>query len=70
MKESEDGAWLVLRCVNVRDDETHGTWRLPFDVREAHLARLDETRIALLEAAGAAVAFTAPPRAIVTILVR
>jgi alpha-mannosidase len=70
IKESEDGQWLVLRCVNRRDDQTPGIWRLPFDVREAHLARLDETLISPLETSGSEVAFVAPPCAIVTILVR
>lgn len=70
MKESEDGQWLVLRCVNRRDEATAGSWRLPFDVHEAHLARLDETLIGPLQVTGAEVACVALPRAIVTILVR
>ncbi|MGH7617197.1 MAG: glycosyl hydrolase-related protein [Gemmatimonadaceae bacterium] len=70
IKESEDGEWLVLRCVNRRDDETPGAWRLPFEVREANLARLDETPAGALDVSGNDVSFTAPPRAIVTILVR
>jgi alpha-mannosidase len=70
MKESEDGEWLVLRCVSRRDIESGGTWRLPFDVREAQLARLDETPVTPIEPEGKEVAFTAAARAITTILVR
>lgn len=69
-KESEDGEWLVARCLNLRDDEVSGAWRLPFEIREAHLARLDETVLSPLEPNGDTVAFTASPQAIVTILVR
>jgi len=70
IKESEDGEWLVLRCVNVGDEPIDGSWRLGFGVREAQLARLDETVISDLTASGRDVAFRAPPRGIVTILAR
>jgi mannosylglycerate hydrolase len=70
MKESEDGEWLVLRCVNLRDDEVAGRWRLPFAVREARTARLDETIISDMVTIGSEVEFLAASRAIVTILVR
>jgi hypothetical protein len=70
MKESEDGEWLVLRCVNHRDDEVHGVWRLPFAVHDASLARLDEMPVMSLEPQGSEVAFAAPAHGIVTILVR
>jgi mannosylglycerate hydrolase len=70
MKESEDSEWLVLRCANHRDDEVHGVWRLPFSVHDARLARLDETPVLSLEPQGREVGFTAPPHAIVTVLVR
>ena len=69
-KESEDGEWLVLRCVNVLDRDTAGTWRLARRVREAHLARLDETSMTSLESRDDAIPFLAPARASVTILVR
>src|SRR5262249_2845236 len=59
LKESENGEWLVLRCVNRREEERHGVWRLPFEVREAHLARLDETLMTPLTPAGADVPFLA-----------
>jgi alpha-mannosidase len=52
LKESEDGQWLVLRCVNLRDQDVDGSWRLPFDVSGARLARLDETMISDLATSG------------------
>ena len=70
LKESEDGQWLVLRCVNVCDEAIEGEWRLPFDIRDARLARLDETPIGQLDALARVVRFEARPRDVVTILVR
>ena len=70
LKESESGQWLVLRCVNLRDDEVEGAWNLPFIPREAHLARLDETIVSDLAASDRTIVFRAGPRAIVTVLVR
>jgi mannosylglycerate hydrolase len=70
LKESEDGQWLVLRCVNLRDESIDGSWRLPFPVTQARLARLDETLIGDLTPSGRRVTFRASPRAIVTILAR
>ena len=70
MKESEDGEWLVLRCVNLRDDAVTGRWVLPFDARDVREARLDETVVAKLEASGREIGFRAPARGIVTLLVR
>ena len=69
-KESEDGRWLVLRCVNLLDVERAGTWRLGSAVGEAHLARLDETPSSPLQASGNSVPFRAPPRGVVTVLCR
>lgn len=69
-KESEDGEWLVLRCVNLLDQERAGTWRLGTPVREAHLARLDETRTSPARVDGDAIAFVARPRAVVTVVCR
>lgn len=68
--DSADEAWTVLRCVNVLDRATGGTWRLGFTVTEARTARLDETPGTPLDVAGNAVHFHAGPRAVVTILVR
>lgn len=71
---SDDGAWAVLRCVNVTDVAVAGAWVLPSAVREAWLARLDETPGAALAvdaaAEGARVGFRAGPRAVVTVLAR
>jgi alpha-mannosidase len=69
-KPSEDGAWMVLRCVNLLDEPVAGAWRIGWPVREAMLARLDETHVAPLAPGGGKVPFMAPPRAPVTILVR
>ena len=69
-KQSDDGEWLVLRCVNLRDEAVDGEWRLPFEPTMARLARLDETVIGDATLSGHAVGFTASPREILTILVR
>jgi alpha-mannosidase len=69
-KESEDGAWLVLRCVNLVDEERAGSWELGFDVSEARIARLDETPLSPLHASARTIPFLAPPRGVVTLLVR
>jgi 2-O-(6-phospho-alpha-D-mannosyl)-D-glycerate hydrolase len=70
IKESEDGRWLVLRCVNLTNEQIAGAWRLPLAIEEARLSRLDETPGDPLSAEGQSVAFTADPRAVVTLLVR
>lgn len=70
IKQSEDGGWLVLRCVNLTDDAQDGAWTLGVAVSEAVLARLDETPIVPMPVSGNRIAFTAPRRAVVTILVR
>ena len=69
-KESEDGEWLVLRCVNLTDDTVPGRWSLPFAPREARFARLDETRLGAAPISGRSLSFSAGPRAVVTLLVR
>ena len=69
-KESEDGRWLVLRCVNLLDEARAGSWTLGAPIVEAQLARLDETIIEAAQVDGSVVRFLAPPRAVVTILVR
>lgn len=68
-KESEDGAWMVLRCVNRFDRAVRGRWFLP-GIREARMSRLDETPGDAVPVAGDRVAFEAPPRGVVTVLVR
>jgi len=56
--------------VNRFDSEVRGRWRARRSISEAKLARLDETPLEPLVVDGDAVAFVAPPRAIVTLLVR
>jgi 2-O-(6-phospho-alpha-D-mannosyl)-D-glycerate hydrolase len=69
VKESEDGAWLVLRCVNLLNRPVPGRWVVAGGVREARASRLDETPGDALAVAGDAVEFEAGPRAVVTMLV-
>jgi 2-O-(6-phospho-alpha-D-mannosyl)-D-glycerate hydrolase len=70
IKSSEDGAWLVLRCVNLTEREIGGAWILGAPVREARHSRLDEQPAELLRIQDNRVPFAAAPRAIVTLLVR
>jgi alpha-mannosidase len=71
-KPSEDGGATVLRCINLTGRAVHGAWRLGLPVREALRARLDETPVAgpPLRVRHDVVEFEAPPRGVVTILVR
>ncbi|HSA55629.1 MAG TPA: hypothetical protein VLE53_07980, partial [Gemmatimonadaceae bacterium] len=69
IKPAEDGAWTILRCVNLLDTAVRGAWKMR-GVVEARLARLDETPLGALAVETGRVAFEAPPRGIVTILVR
>ena len=71
VKPSEDGASLVLRCVNVTDRRVSGGWLLPFEVDWIHRSRLDETtlREVPVPEEGHRIAFEAGPREVVTILV-
>ena len=69
-KETDDGAWTVLRCVNLVDEPREGSWTLGVPVREACRSRLDETPGERLTVADDRVAFHAGPREIVTLLVR
>jgi alpha-mannosidase len=70
IKESENHEWLVLRAVNVTDSAQAGAWTVPGALHEARMARLDETPGEVLRVDRQRVAFRAPARAIVTILVR
>jgi alpha-mannosidase len=69
IKDSEDGEWLVLRCFNLLDQYVHGSWLLT-GLREAVRARLDETPGEPLAVEDGRIGFSAPPRAVVTILAR
>ncbi len=68
-KESDDGRSLVVRCTNLCDHTVEGSWQLA-GVREAHLARLDETPLGALAVRDDGVAFAVPARATITILLR
>jgi alpha-mannosidase len=71
MKASEDGEWVVLRCVNLTDRESSGRWTMARPIKEAKLARLDETPVSDLPVSDESVVdFVAGPRAVVTTLVR
>jgi hypothetical protein len=70
VKESEDGTALALRCINLTEEPVSGSWRLGFARHSAHLARLDETPLEPLPIRTGEIRFTAPPRGVVTILVR
>ncbi len=70
IKSSENGAWLVLRCVNLTERDAAGAWTLGSPAHEARASRLDETPGELVLIQDNRIAFTAPSRAIVTLLVR
>jgi hypothetical protein len=69
-KESEDGAWTVLRCTNVTEHPVKGAWHLGLPITEARLARLDETPLQELAVNDGVVRFPARARDVVTVLVR
>ena len=70
IKEAEHDGWLVLRCINLADQPVTGSWHLARPIREAVLARLDETPQSPLVPRGLEVSFAAPARGVVTVLVR
>jgi alpha-mannosidase len=69
VKESEDGEWLVLRCVNLLDQPVRGNWHLA-GLGEAKKARLDETPLESITVQDGRIEFVAPARGTVTILTR
>ncbi len=69
-KRSDDGVWLVLRCINQLPSAVRGVWHLPRAATEVRLSRLDETPGNALTGAGPRIRFEAPPYGIVTLLVR
>ena len=69
-KRSDDGEWLLLRCVNLLEREVQGSWRLGGPIGEARRSRLDESPGDPLPVDGDRVRFVAGPRAVVTLLVR
>jgi hypothetical protein len=71
MKPADAGDDLVLRCWNVREEETVGCWRFARPVARARLVRADETGVRDLPLTpdGRSVEFSAGPHAIVTLIV-
>jgi alpha-mannosidase len=69
-KQSDDGLWSVVRCVNLLDTQVDGRWQGGFPVTEACRARLDETPGEPVAVTDNAVPFAAGPREVVTILFR
>ncbi|HEY8795865.1 MAG TPA: hypothetical protein VIM15_13075, partial [Gemmatimonadaceae bacterium] len=70
VKTSEDGEWLALRCVNLLERDVAGAWLLGTPTGEARASRLDESPGELVGIQDNRISFVAPPRAIVTMLVR
>jgi len=68
LKESDDGNYVVARCVNITDAEVHGAWVLSRAPGSAHVSRLDETPIAPLPMRGNRVPINVPPNGIHTVL--
>jgi mannosylglycerate hydrolase len=62
--------WIVLRCVNRRDEPIAGRWTLRGGVVEAHRARLDETPTTPLTTRDGTIEFEAAGREVVTIVVK
>ncbi len=69
-KRSDDGEWLVLRCLNQTAAAVRGVWHLPRAATEVRLSRLDETAGQAMTGTGSRIRFEAPPNGVVTLLVR
>jgi mannosylglycerate hydrolase len=69
-KDSEDGAWTVLRCVNLVSHGVSGSWRCGWPVGEARASRLDEQPGQALAVRDGLVEFTLGPSEVGTVLVR
>ena len=69
-KPSEDGDWLVARCVNLTDVPRRATWRFGFAIREARTASLDETPSVPATIREGAVQVIVGARSVSTLLVR
>jgi alpha-mannosidase len=70
-KPADSADDLVLRCWNIREEETAGCWRFARPVARARLVRADETGVRDLPLTpdGRSVEFSAGPHAIVTLIV-
>ncbi|MDQ4080116.1 MAG: hypothetical protein M3125_05100, partial [Gemmatimonadota bacterium] len=69
-KPSDDGRWIVLRCVNSTSRGVSGAWRCGWSAREARRSRLDERPGEPLSVRDGRVELTAQPGEVVTVLVR
>jgi hypothetical protein len=69
LKESDDGQYVVARCVNVTDREVIGAWVLPQPVKDVQLGRLDETPLAPLGVDGNRIWLVVPPFGIHTTII-
>lgn len=70
IRHSEDGDWLVLRCINQRATAVRGVWHLPRAASQVCQSRLDETPGQPLTGDGPRIRFEAAPHAVTTLLVR
>jgi alpha-mannosidase len=70
VKPAEQEQGLVLRAVNLLNQEVSGAWRLAPAPAEAWLLRADESRVQPLPFEGSAIPIRVAPRALSTILVR
>jgi alpha-mannosidase len=71
MKPAASGRGTVLRCYNATAKAVRGGWRVGWPVKSTALCRLDERPLKKLQfGAGGMIRFDAPPRAVVTILLR
>ena len=68
-KRSDDGAALVVRCVNLSSRPAQGSWSLP-GLEAAQLARLDESALGELPVCENRVRFAVPPHAVSTIVLQ
>jgi len=69
-KESEDGEWTVLRCVNVTSRTVTGSWQCAWPVREARRSRLDERAGEPLPVRDGVLEIALSPSEVSTVLVR
>jgi hypothetical protein len=69
-KPSEEGDWIVLRCVNVTDRAVRGAWTTGAPIREARESRLDESVGPAIVLREGGVPIEVAPLATVTVLVR
>jgi hypothetical protein len=69
-KPSDQGQWMVLRCVNLTDEERTGVWHLPWSPSEVRHAMMNETPGAGIVPDGNTIRVAVAGRGVSTILVR